>query len=167
MLMLILSANIQGNKIRYVCQFESSARESTNLLPVKSSWTSVVEGDPVKISTLRDFAGSRVLLNPTTLSHPRQTQTASTTSTMALLVDKHRPRSLETLTYHHDLSERLRSLVISLLPQCWPGRTDVLTGAKRRLPASSDLWTFRRGQKDKNHSYTARTLRPWCGEDKD
>lgn len=30
---------------------------------------------------------------------------------MALLVDKHRPRSLETLTYHHDLSDRLRSLV--------------------------------------------------------
>jgi replication factor C subunit 3/5 len=32
---------------------------------------------------------------------------------MALLVDKHRPRSLETLTYHHDLSDRLRSLVSS------------------------------------------------------
>ncbi|KAG9997365.1 P-loop containing nucleoside triphosphate hydrolase protein, partial [Aureobasidium melanogenum] len=32
---------------------------------------------------------------------------------MALLVDKHRPRSLETLTYHHDLSERLRSLAQS------------------------------------------------------
>jgi len=30
---------------------------------------------------------------------------------MALLVDKYRPRSLETLTYHEDLSERLRSLV--------------------------------------------------------
>jgi hypothetical protein len=30
---------------------------------------------------------------------------------MALLVDKHRPRSLDSLTYHHDLSERLRSLV--------------------------------------------------------
>ncbi|KAG9561740.1 P-loop containing nucleoside triphosphate hydrolase protein, partial [Aureobasidium melanogenum] len=32
---------------------------------------------------------------------------------MALLVDKHRPRSLETLTYHYDLSERLRSLAQS------------------------------------------------------
>jgi len=30
---------------------------------------------------------------------------------MALLVDKHRPRSLEALSYHPDLSERLRSLV--------------------------------------------------------
>ncbi|KAL9639020.1 MAG: hypothetical protein Q9164_001187 [Protoblastenia rupestris] len=29
---------------------------------------------------------------------------------MALLVDKYRPRSLETLTYHEDLSERLKSL---------------------------------------------------------
>lgn len=30
---------------------------------------------------------------------------------MALLVDKLRPRSLESLSYHHDLSDRLRSLV--------------------------------------------------------
>ncbi|KAJ2893669.1 hypothetical protein MKZ38_008335 [Zalerion maritima] len=32
---------------------------------------------------------------------------------MALIVDKHRPRSLDALTYHHDLSERLRSLAQS------------------------------------------------------
>ncbi|KAI9822780.1 MAG: Replication factor C (RF-C) subunit [Thelocarpon impressellum] len=32
---------------------------------------------------------------------------------MALLVDKHRPRSLESLTYHTDLSDRLRSLAQS------------------------------------------------------
>lgn len=31
--------------------------------------------------------------------------------TMALVVDKHRPRSLDQLTYHDDLSDRLRSLV--------------------------------------------------------
>jgi hypothetical protein len=30
---------------------------------------------------------------------------------MALIVDKHRPRSLDTLTYHEELSDRLRSLV--------------------------------------------------------
>ncbi len=30
---------------------------------------------------------------------------------MALLVDRHRPRSLKALTYHHDLSERLAALV--------------------------------------------------------
>ncbi|CVK84073.1 probable replication factor C 38K chain [Fusarium mangiferae] len=32
---------------------------------------------------------------------------------MALIVDKHRPRSLETLTYHNELSDRLRSLAQS------------------------------------------------------
>ena len=32
---------------------------------------------------------------------------------MALLVDKHRPRSLVALSYHEDLSERLKSLVCS------------------------------------------------------
>lgn len=32
--------------------------------------------------------------------------------TMALLVDKHRPRSLETLSYHNELSDRLRALVL-------------------------------------------------------
>ncbi len=32
---------------------------------------------------------------------------------MALIVDKHRPRSLDTLTYHTDLTERLRSLAQS------------------------------------------------------
>ncbi|KAI9804587.1 MAG: Replication factor C (RF-C) subunit [Piccolia ochrophora] len=32
---------------------------------------------------------------------------------MALLVDKHRPRSLQTLSYHHDLSARLQSLAQS------------------------------------------------------
>lgn len=30
---------------------------------------------------------------------------------MALLVDKLRPRTLDALTYHHDLSARLKSLV--------------------------------------------------------
>ena len=30
---------------------------------------------------------------------------------MALIVDKHRPKSLDTLTYHPELSDRLRSLV--------------------------------------------------------
>ena len=34
-----------------------------------------------------------------------------TAGSMALLVDKHRPRSLEALSYHADLSERLKSLV--------------------------------------------------------
>ena len=34
---------------------------------------------------------------------------------MALLVDRQRPRSLETLTYHNDLSARLKSLVSNFL----------------------------------------------------
>lgn len=33
---------------------------------------------------------------------------------MALLVDKHRPRNLEALNYHSELSERLRSLVSNM-----------------------------------------------------
>ena len=32
---------------------------------------------------------------------------------MALLVDKHRPRNLEALSYHPDLSDRLKALVSS------------------------------------------------------
>jgi hypothetical protein len=36
---------------------------------------------------------------------------AASIANMALLVDKLRPRSLESLTYHKDLSERLASLV--------------------------------------------------------
>jgi hypothetical protein len=41
----------------------------------------------------------------------RQLRIFTNHDNMALLVDKHRPRSLDDLTYHHDLSERLRSLV--------------------------------------------------------
>ena len=37
---------------------------------------------------------------------------------MALLVDKYRPRSLDALTYHPDLSERLKSLVGYPLVSC-------------------------------------------------
>lgn len=36
---------------------------------------------------------------------------------MALLVDKHRPRNLEALSYHPDLSERLKALVSNSHPQ--------------------------------------------------
>lgn len=43
---------------------------------------------------------------------------------MALIVDKHRPRSLEALTYHTDLSERLKSLVGSF---CRSANLDVET----------------------------------------
>jgi len=36
---------------------------------------------------------------------------------MALIVDKHRPKSLDDLTYHDELSQRLRSLVCGPLQQ--------------------------------------------------
>lgn len=46
------------------------------------------------------------------LIHKSPKRNSSTkTQDMALLVDRHRPRSLDQLTYHKDLSERLRSLV--------------------------------------------------------
>lgn len=41
----------------------------------------------------------------TSRTRPQQNQT------MALLVDKHRPRNLEALSYHPELSDRLRALV--------------------------------------------------------
>ena len=44
----------------------------------------------------------------------RVTETAKpapTAPNMALLVDRLRPRTLEALTYHHDLSARLKALV--------------------------------------------------------
>lgn len=41
----------------------------------------------------------------TSQTRPQQNQT------MALLVDKHRPRNLEALSYHPELSDRLRALV--------------------------------------------------------
>ena len=40
------------------------------------------------------------------------------THTMALLVDKHRPRNLDALNYHPELSERLRALVSQTNPPC-------------------------------------------------
>jgi hypothetical protein len=40
------------------------------------------------------------------------------THTMALLVDKHRPRNLDALNYHPELSERLRALVSEANPPC-------------------------------------------------
>lgn len=47
---------------------------------------------------------------------------------MALIVDKHRPRSLDALTYHSELSDRLRSLV----------RTDPRPPATTPLPYSTN-----------------------------
>ena len=43
---------------------------------------------------------------------------------MALLVDKHRPHTLDQLTYHPDLTTRLRSLVCSHPPRTYLPTTD-------------------------------------------
>jgi hypothetical protein len=59
-------------------------------------------------STLRDNASSRNSQKAVFAQFSPPDQTASR---MALIVDKHRPRSLDALTYHDELSERLRSLV--------------------------------------------------------
>jgi len=65
---------------------------------------------PSHLTTLRVCLGTRLLDSRsnkfTTPQHPH-----TNTLTMALLVDKHRPRNLEALSYHPELSDRLRALV--------------------------------------------------------
>jgi len=66
---------------------------------------------------LRDASSSpSPLIHHSTVKHSHLHQTRDTSPTsarMALLVDKHRPRTLETLSYHPELSERLRALANS------------------------------------------------------
>ena len=59
---------------------------------------------------------------------------ADQTAIMSLLVDKHRPRTLENLTYHHDLSARLGSLVRSLVSFITPSQTKL---TRHQLQAQS------------------------------
>ncbi len=85
---------------------------------------------------------------------------------MALLVDKYRPRSLETLTYHEDLSERLRSLVspqVSRLELYWMRSS----GAKRRLPSPSRLWPLRRREENPYRCNSQGTVRAGRWENQD
>ena len=56
---------------------------------------------------------------------------------MALLVDKYRPRSLEALTYHENLSERLRSLV---RPFPWSATTLLTVNLRRKAETSPISW---------------------------
>ena len=83
---------------------------------------------------------------------------------MALLVDKYRPRSLEALTYHENLSKRLKSLV-RFSNRSVEYRSSLMLGAKRRLPPSSCLWTFRRGEEDEDSRNITRALWAGCRED--
>ena len=95
---------------------------------------------------------------------------------MALLVDKHRPRSLEALSYHQGLSERLKALV-SCIPH-YPAplfRKDlsnslplqIITGTKWRLPPPPPLRPLRRRQKNPHPLSPQVALRPRCREDQD
>jgi hypothetical protein len=65
-------------------------------------------GLPSYLTTLR-VARTRRTYHPPTAANSRTTP--QHIQTMALLVDKHRPRSLEALSYHPELSDRLRALV--------------------------------------------------------
>lgn len=106
---------------------------------------------------------------------------------MALIVDKHRPRSLDQLTYHDDLSDRLRSLVGRLdsffllytvhtqfifilfnIHYSYTINTNSSTriGTIRRLPPSPPLRTIRRRQKNPHRMHPQRTLRPLSRENK-
>ena len=49
----------------------------------------------------RGPTSSREVFSPTELTH----------RSMSLFVDKHRPTKLDDLHFHHDLSQRIRSLV--------------------------------------------------------
>lgn len=83
---------------------------------------------------------------------------------MALLVDKYRPRSLETLTYHEDLSERLRSLVSS--KGCNLSYAEMRSiGAERRLPSPSRLRPLWRREKDPHRGNTEGIVRAGCRKD--
>jgi hypothetical protein len=84
---------------------------------------------------------------------------------MALLVDRLRPRSLDSLTYHPELSARLKSLVPSSPPLVYLKRTKLLiddwdTGTKWRLSPSPRLRPLRRRQKNPHNRNPQRTVRP-------
>ena len=72
--------------------------------------------------------------------------------TMALFVDRYRPKTLDDLDYHPELSSRLRALVSCSLPFALllsaPAQltsAEVTRAGGRRLSAYALLWTVRRG----------------------
>lgn len=85
---------------------------------------------------------------------------------MALLVDKHRPRSLDALSYHPELSERLRALVrlhrCTQKPASVASLTIIITGRERRLPTFAYLWPFWCGKEDENLGDVEGALWSWC-----
>jgi hypothetical protein len=124
-------------------------------LPLWSSSVSVA-----LYATSRFPARLPILLYPAT---PKIYITPSTLSKMALFVDRYRPRSLLDLSYHHDLSSRLKSLVSYQTHSFINNQEKILmrhpVGAKRRFPSSFGIWTIGRWKEDTNSSYAQRTLR--------
>src|SRR5690242_587034 len=85
---------------------------------------------------------------------------------MALLVDKHRPRNLEALNYHPELSERLRALVRTTARYHAAAALTVhLTGTKRRFSSPSCVRTVWRRQEDAHCRDSQGALWAWCRED--
>jgi hypothetical protein len=141
-----------------------------------------------KLSTLRvDASGKDTKFNdiiqPEHLHHPLPLQALPA---MALLVDKLRPRSLDTLTYHPELSNRLSSLVRALpeiyiysnIPRPHPptsptsSSTAPLAPAKRpassapyapsTAPASKRSKSTPASSKPPHHASSSSTLSPPC-----
>jgi hypothetical protein len=86
--------------------------------PVKchvSARTSAFNASSICLTRYATFVRGSFLFSGTLLSTPTLAGCTKHESAiaMALIVDKHRPKSLDALTYHPDLSARLRSLVIA------------------------------------------------------
>jgi hypothetical protein len=73
----------------------------------------VVARSPVDVSRQDHFRTRRTRRVFQLHQNQRLHITPQSRFTMALLVDKHRPRNLEALSYHPELSDRLRALVSS------------------------------------------------------
>lgn len=135
----------------------------------------------VKVNSTRSSRGfaTSIKKRPRTVSSWKDcipTQITQITFIMALLVDKLRPRSLDSLSYHTELSERLRSLVrtdtargeyIDYTVLWLTGIWWWILGTKRRFPSPSSIWTVWCRQEDQDYRDTQGTVWPWCWEDQD
>src|SRR5579859_2280225 len=94
---------------------------------------------------------------------------------MSLWVDKHRPRTLEKLTYNHSLSISLKAIVTALLsapqslssPQTRPCLLIVCSltvGRVLRLPAFTCIWALWRRKEDSCCRCIERFIRS-CGRE--
>ena len=84
---------------------------------------------------------------------------------MALLVDRLRPRTLEALTYHHELSARLKALVCLL--EINHSRTNHFSGLKPGLPSPPHLRPLGCRQENPYPRPPSLPLWPRCRKDQD